>query len=47
MSPVGTFKTCRDVRHDAVNAILTPHELELMKAMVSRLDNGKEDRHAP
>ena len=33
--------------HDAVNAILTPHQLELMKAMVSRLDNGKEDRHAP
>jgi hypothetical protein len=26
---------------------LTPHQLELMKAMVSRLDNGKEDRHAP
>ena len=47
MSPVGTFKTCRDVRHDAVNAILTPHELELMKAMVGRLDSGKEDRHAP
>jgi hypothetical protein len=33
--------------HDAVNAILTPHELELMKAMVGRLDSGKEDRHAP
>ena len=33
--------------HDAVNAILTPHQLELMKAMVGRLDNGKEDRHAP
>ena len=33
--------------HDSVNAILTPHQLELMKAMVSRLDNGKEDRHAP
>jgi Spy/CpxP family protein refolding chaperone len=33
--------------HDTVNAILTPHQLELMKAMVSRLDNGKEDRHAP
>jgi hypothetical protein len=32
--------------HDAVNAILTPHELELMKAMVGRLDSGKEDRHA-
>jgi hypothetical protein len=33
--------------HEAVNAILTPHELELMKAMVGRLDSGKEDRHAP
>jgi hypothetical protein len=33
--------------HDAINAILTPHQLELMKAMVDRLDNGKEDRHAP
>jgi hypothetical protein len=33
--------------HDAVNAILTPYQLELMKAMVSRLDNGKEDRRAP
>jgi membrane-bound lytic murein transglycosylase len=33
--------------HDANNAILTPHQLELMKAMVDRLDNGKEDRHAP
>jgi hypothetical protein len=33
--------------HDAVNAILTPPELELMKAMVGRLDSGKEDRHAP
>jgi hypothetical protein len=33
--------------HDAVNAILTPHQLELMKAIVGRLDNGKEDRHAP
>jgi len=33
--------------HDAVNAILTPHQLELMKAIVSRLDNGKEGRHAP
>jgi hypothetical protein len=33
--------------HHAVNAILTPHELELMKAMVGRLDSGKEDRHAP
>jgi hypothetical protein len=33
--------------HHAVNAILTSHQLELMKAMVGRLDNGKEDRHAP
>jgi hypothetical protein len=30
--------------HDAVNAILTPHQLELMKAMVGRLDNGNEHR---
>jgi hypothetical protein len=33
--------------HDAVNAILTPHQLELMKAMLGRLDNGKENRRAP
>jgi hypothetical protein len=33
--------------HDAVNAILTPHQLELMKAMVGRLDNGKENRRGP
>ena len=33
--------------HDAVNAILTPHEPELMKAMVGRLDSGNEDRHVP
>jgi hypothetical protein len=33
--------------HEAVNAILTPHQLELMKAMVGRLDSGQEDRHAP
>jgi len=32
---------------DAVNAILTRHQLELMRAMAGRLDNGKEDRHAP
>jgi Spy/CpxP family protein refolding chaperone len=30
--------------HDAVNAILTPHQLELMKAMLGRLDNGQERR---
>jgi predicted transglutaminase-like cysteine proteinase len=33
--------------HDAVNAILTSHQLERMKAMVGRLDSGKEDRRAP
>jgi Spy/CpxP family protein refolding chaperone len=33
--------------HDAVNAILTPHQLDLMKAMVGRLDGGREDRRAP
>jgi len=33
--------------HDAVNAILTPHQLELMKAMVGRLDSGKENRRTP
>jgi hypothetical protein len=33
--------------HDSVNAILTPHQLELMTAMVARLDSGKEKRHAP
>jgi hypothetical protein len=33
--------------HNEVNAILTPHQLELMKAMVDRLDNGKERRRAP
>jgi hypothetical protein len=33
--------------HDAVNLILTPHQLQLMKAMVARLDSGKEDRHVP
>jgi hypothetical protein len=33
--------------HDAVNAILTSHQLELMRAMVGRLDSGKEDRRAP
>jgi hypothetical protein len=36
-----------ETAHDAVNAILTPHELELMKAMVRRLDCGREKRHAP
>jgi len=33
--------------HDAVNAILTPRQLGLVKVMVGRLDSGKEDRHAP
>jgi hypothetical protein len=33
--------------HDQVNAILTPRQLELMQAMVGRLDTGKEDRHLP
>ena len=33
--------------HDAVNAILTPHQLELMKTMVGRLDNRTEARRAP
>ena len=33
--------------HDSVNAMLTPHQLELMKAMVGRLDSGTEARHAP
>ncbi len=32
--------------HDAVNAILTPRQLELMKAMVGRLDGGRENRRA-
>ena len=33
--------------HDSVNAILTPSQLQLMKAMVGRLDSGTEARHAP
>jgi periplasmic protein CpxP/Spy len=33
--------------HNSVNAILTPHQLELMKAMVGRLDSGTERRRAP
>jgi hypothetical protein len=33
--------------HGAVDAILTPHQLELMKAMVGRLDGGTERRRAP
>jgi hypothetical protein len=31
--------------HDSVNAILTPRQLQLMKAMVGRLDSGTEARH--
>jgi hypothetical protein len=30
--------------HDSVNAILSPHQLELMKAMLGRLDSGQESR---
>ena len=33
--------------HDSVNTILTPRQLQLMKAMVGRLDSGTEARHAP
>ena len=33
--------------HDSLNAILTPHQLALMKAMVGRLDSGTEQRRAP
>jgi hypothetical protein len=33
--------------HDSVNAILAPHQLELMKGMVGRLDTGTERRRAP
>jgi hypothetical protein len=33
--------------HEAVNAFLTPHQLELVKAMVGRLDDGNENRRAP
>jgi periplasmic protein CpxP/Spy len=33
--------------HNSVNATLTPHQLELMKSMVSRLGNGAERRRAP
>jgi len=33
--------------HDSVNAILTPRQLELMKAMLGRMGNGTEARRAP
>ena len=32
--------------NDAVSALLTPDQIELMKAMVGRLDNVKEDRRS-
>ena len=32
--------------HDSVNAILTPHQLALMKSMLGRLDSGQEARRA-
>jgi hypothetical protein len=33
--------------HDSVNAMLTPHQLELMKAMVGHMGGGGESRHTP
>jgi hypothetical protein len=33
--------------HNSVNAILTPRQLDLMKAMAGRLDSGQERRRAP
>jgi hypothetical protein len=33
--------------HNSVNAILTPRQVALMKAMVGRLDGGTEQRRAP
>jgi Spy/CpxP family protein refolding chaperone len=33
--------------HTAVDAILTPHQRELVQAMVARLDSGQERRHTP
>jgi hypothetical protein len=33
--------------HDSVNAILTPHQLALMKSMLGRLDSAREARRAP
>jgi hypothetical protein len=33
--------------HDSVNAILTPKQLERMKAMLGRMGNGQETRRAP
>jgi chromosome condensin MukBEF ATPase and DNA-binding subunit MukB len=33
--------------HNSVNALLTPHQTELMKSMLHRLDTGTERRRAP
>jgi septal ring factor EnvC (AmiA/AmiB activator) len=33
--------------HDQINSLLTARQLELMKAMVGRLDQGRETRRAP
>jgi hypothetical protein len=33
--------------HDQINALLTPDQTQLMQAMVQRLDNRQENRHAP
>lgn len=33
--------------HNSVNAILTPHQLELMKTMRGRLGSGQENRREP
>jgi hypothetical protein len=33
--------------HDSVNAILSPHQLELMQAMLGRLSSGQESRRGP
>lgn len=33
--------------HDQINSLLTPRQLELMQAMVGRLDHGQETRRIP
>jgi Spy/CpxP family protein refolding chaperone len=33
--------------HDSVNAMLTPHQLELMTSMLGRMSSGQENRRAP
>jgi Spy/CpxP family protein refolding chaperone len=33
--------------HNQINKLLTARQLQLMKAMVARLDNGEENRRAP